>query len=227
MRNLRECCSRSCGVSLGMSRVDKEKFKAAISATRLEGLRTGRVVQKGHPHSEETKRHLSELAKVRLSIPENNPMFGKKRSDESRAKQSATRAARFVDGTYDWEMWSKSGYLETKKAGRVFCRSSWEMKAAEILEADSNVVMFKFEPFSIPYLRKEGDRDHLRHYIPDILVEYSDGIRKLLEIKPECYVDADVNVAKFSAARQYCDQNGILFEVWTQRELNRERLSSV
>jgi TnsA endonuclease N terminal/NUMOD3 motif len=206
-----ETCSRKCAKALGWSRIDKEAFGEAISVGK-----TGKT-HEGVPHTVETKRHLSEMAKIRLSIPENNPMWGKTRTKESREKQSKTRSQRFVDGTYDWKMWCESGYIFSCKAGNkeVFCRSSWEKRAIEMFDADDAVKSVTAEPFSIQYRLD----DHLRHYVPDFLVEHVDGRRFLIEIKPVCHVNAVINVTKFAAAREYCEKNGLKFVVWTQKEL--------
>jgi hypothetical protein len=49
------------------------------------------------------------------------------------------------------------------------------------------------------------------------LIIYKDGTQKLVEIKPSYYVDAEVNKAKFASAQKYCDDKGIIFEVWTEK----------
>jgi hypothetical protein len=197
--------------------VDKESFKAAISKTRLENIASGKTVIIGHPHTEETKHHLSEQAIASgRSAGENNPTYGKKRSVESREKQSKTRTDRMVNGEYDFSTWTQGGYIESKKAGKtIFCRSSWELKFVQTIEEDETAISLQIEPFSVPY-RLNGDA---RRYVPDFLVTYVDGRKVLIEIKPECYLAAQINVAKFAAAKEYCALNGLEFEVWTQEDL--------
>jgi hypothetical protein len=147
-------------------------------------------------------------------------MFGRKHTDESRDAMSATRTAKIVAGEYDLARWAKKGEIWSRKADRLIpYRSLWEKRAIELLEDDSEVIRFRFEPLRIPYHREEGGRLHVRHYVPDFLVEYADGRRLLIEVKPACHVDAAINVAKFAAAREYCQKNGLEFVVWTQAEL--------
>lgn len=211
-RKTRKTCSGRggpCARKLAEQKVSPEERGRAISAGKI-----GKT-HRGVPHSEETKRILSEKTRLRMSNPETNPFVGKKRSVESRERQSRTRAARFVDGTYKWKTWTEGGYLETIKAGKIWCRSSWEKKVAEQLDHDPLVKNFEVEPFSIPYRLA----DVQRHYVPDFLVEKVDGTRALVEVKPKCHVDAAINVAKFAAAREHCEKNGMDFEVWTQDRL--------
>ena len=209
MCNHRETCSRSCGVTLAMTRVDKGKFRDSISRGKKGKTHVG------VPHTEETKAILSLKTKLRLSVPENNPMFGVKRTEESKAQQSRTRATRYAEGKYR----PMRHLVETTKGGSFNCRSSWERRAALRLDADATVVSFRFEPLCIPYLKTEGDRKNLRHYIPDFLVEKTDGSKFLLEVKPEAFLKALVNQEKFEAAREFTESQGMTFHVWTQKEL--------
>ena len=212
------CCSRKCGRQLAERTIDKESFGRAISVGK-----TGKT-HRGAPHSEKTRTILSERATARLAVPENNPMFGRKHRSDSRDAMSATRTRRIVAGEYDLSGWAKKGEVFSTKANRkISYRSSWEKRAIELLEDDPDVTSFQFEPMRIPYMRVEGGREHLRNYVPDFLVTYANGQKVLIEVKPECYLDAGVNVAKFAAAREWCEQNAATFRVWTQTDLGMER----
>jgi hypothetical protein len=206
-------CGYSCSNSYTNEYCDKEAKGAAISTSKR-----GKT-HRGAPHSEKTKKILSEKTGKRMRDPLRNPFIGKIRSEESREKQSHTRSQRFVDGIYRWKMLTKSSYVDSKKGGYVFCRSSWETKAVHILDNDITVVSFKVEPFTIPYLLNKK----LRHYVPDFLIEHIDGRKIIVEVKPACYVNAPINVTKFSAAREYCSQKGFEFEVWSQDRLGISR----
>jgi hypothetical protein len=48
----------------------------------------------GKHHSEETKRKMSEKAKLRFSNPENNPMYGRHHSEETKRKISETKKSK-------------------------------------------------------------------------------------------------------------------------------------
>lgn len=203
-----------CSRVLGNSRTDKAAFSEAISRGK-----TGKT-HRGVPHSEKTRRHLSEISKGGKRAGANNGMFGRAHSKESRDAMSATRTARIVAGDYDLRKWAKKGNVWSEKAQRdIPYRSTWEKRVVEILESDETVISFKFEPFRIPYYLEGSTRDFKRYYVPDFLVEYSDGSKVLVEVKPECFVGAAMNVAKFAAAREYCEREGWAFEVWTQKKL--------
>jgi hypothetical protein len=55
-----------------------------------------------------------------------------------------------------------------------------------------------------------------RRYLPDIFVEYMNGEKSLVEVKPnELLKDSRVK-AKIDAAILFCKSQGFSFEVWTQ-----------
>lgn len=188
--------------------VDKVAFSAAISAGK-----TGKT-HRGVPHSEDTKHRLSETAHERMSDPARNPFIGKKRSLESREKQSKTRVERIIAGEYAG--WFDRGYVNATKAGpgRVHYKSSWEKRMVEKLEADPRVLSFQYEKLSIPYVL-DG---HKRHYVPDFTVLYTDMRTIIYEVKPSCFLGAKINVAKFAAAHEFCKYHGWEFRVLTEKE---------
>jgi hypothetical protein len=147
---------------------------------------------------------------------ENNPMFGKHHSNESREQISKVRTERMVNG--DYASWFNKGKVYSTKMNReISYRSSWEKITLEHLDKDDNILSFYYEPFSIEYLF-EGVK---KNYIPDVLIEYVNGIKKLVEIKPSCFIDYDINQTKFEAMQQYCQQNNLIFEVWTEKEIEK------
>jgi hypothetical protein len=109
----------------------------------------------------------------------------------------------------------KHGYHESIKAGRIMYRSTYELVAYQILDSLSKVLTYKSEPFRIPYLL-----DGVEHtYIPDILVTYTDRTLELIEIKPERQVSETSVQAKSLAAINFCDNLGIPYTIWTEKEL--------
>ena len=80
----------------------------------------------------------------------------------------------------------------------------------EFLEKDSNILTYQYESIKLPYLYRKNKR----WYIPDFIVG-----NRLIEIKPNYMVNKKRNIAKFVAARQYCQQNNMIFEVITEKEL--------
>ena len=118
----------------------------------------------------------------------------------------------------------------------IVYRSSYEFKYMRQLDNDPKVKQWASEEFSIPYYSKVDGRK--RRYFPDMYVEYVDGRKELIEIKPlsQCLppkanakrsrrkmlneiVTYERNQAKWAYAKEWCKQRGIQFKVLTEREL--------
>lgn len=225
-REKRTTCSRKCRADLRSSHIDWNSFGHAISVSRREGLDSGRVVQIRGPHSEKSKRLMSVSRRANIIDGMKNGMLGRRHTEESRLEMSKTRTQRMIDGLYDKSKWFTRGKLFCKKANKdVPYRSSWELIALRRLEDDTAVVSFGYECIRIEYYQIEGDYKHLRYYVPDFLVTYVDNRKEIIEVKPKCYLNSAVNLAKFEAARNYCLMNGMTFIVWTQDDLEIETSS--
>jgi hypothetical protein len=107
----------------------------------------------------------------------------------------------------------KGAKLNTVKGGEFETKSTYETKYVEILEADPDVVRFVYEPFKIQY--HYGKKKRKRNYIPDFLVEYSDGREELIEIKPKKLLSMPKNQAKIKAG----EDHEIAFRVVTEADL--------
>lgn len=109
------------------------------------------------------------------------------------------------------------GHFESQKCNnKMFYRSSYELAALELLELDDSVEQFITEPFRIQYQDKN---DNLKFYIPDILIEYKDGIKKLIEIKPEIFLTDDNIIRKIFALHQYANTHNLLSQIWSEKDL--------
>lgn len=109
-------------------------------------------------------------------------------------------------------------YVSTKMGVTMTYRSGWELVYFQYLDTISSVAKFYSESIKIPYVsnKKSGKT---RNYIPDLLVVYADGSRKLIEIKPKSKLFQATNLKKFSAAREWCTDQGIEFVILTEIEL--------
>ena len=104
-------------------------------------------------------------------------------------------------------------------------RSSYELKAFQMIEEDENILKWESETIVIPY-ELDGN---INNYIVDLKIETKNGI-KLIEIKPKCKLykpkydyllnEWEMNQAKWDAAKDYCKESGCGFEIWTEKELN-------
>lgn len=149
--------------------------------------------------------------------------FGKTKSTDERVakmgrKVSKAISDKIVAGEWNHQHGFASGHFTSQKSGRVmFYRSSYELKALEILDRDQHVKDFRTEPFSIEYKGLDG----LQHrYHPDILVEMIDGTEKLIEVKPSSLITMKANQLKESAGQKFCEKNNLIFETWSESNLS-------
>ena len=206
-------CSRSCATIHQNNIIySNDEVRNKISQTKKQQYSSGQVVHPflGRSHSEETKNKLSEIKRIEGKWKgENNPAHGGQ-SKEVKEKMSKTRAERIQSGEIKL---SRGESVFFKKANKeVFARSSWEKEYLQKIDEDEKIISAIFEPFVLAY-----QYDRQRHYIPDIFIIYTDGTKKLVEIKPSCFLDAQINKCKFAAAEKYCQEKGIIFEVWTEK----------
>lgn len=98
------------------------------------------------------------------------------------------------------------------ESNNKYCRSPLELKVFKELDMNPEVTSFLPEPFEIPYMYK--GRTH--QYIPDILINYSDGTKELVEIKSMQTIAYKThrNLFKFRVAKKYAEQNGLKFRIW-------------
>lgn len=100
-------------------------------------------------------------------------------------------------------------YHNSPKAGTIYCQSSYEIKAALILDEDNDVVTYKSQ---IPF------KNHLnKKRFSDFLVTYQNSIQKIIEVKPGKRVEAFES--QIGDNQKHAKANNYLFEVWTEKEL--------
>ena len=132
------------------------------------------------------------------------------------------------------------GFFEPKNPekyagkGSIRYRSSWELKFMQFLDAHPSVKHWASESISIPY--KNPLVNKTKSYVPDFFIVYEDanGNRKaeIVEIKPhketsleaagrsqKNQIQAVVNLAKWQAAKSYCDSQGIAFRIITEHDM--------
>jgi len=121
----------------------------------------------------------------------------------------------------------------------IVYRSSWELRVMNILDTHPQVIWWASEELPIRYRSPIDGRE--RRYFPDFIVQMrrKDGASAIymLEIKPESQTSARtlrrtsrklreeaaqlaVNQAKWTAADEFCQDQGWTFKVITERHLN-------
>lgn len=117
--------------------------------------------------------------------------------------------------------------------------SSWELNFHTMLDGNPNVLAWSSESVAIPYISPLDGRMH--KYFPDYLIKYQTGDgnikMEMIEVKPMKQVKKPtkrssqyeqatfvVNMAKWAAAKAYCEANGIAFRIVTEEQLfNRKK----
>lgn len=108
----------------------------------------------------------------------------------------------------------KTGYYDSSKMGKkIRYRSGYELRVYEYLDKNDDVTAYFAEPFKLPY---NYSKRTIKNYIPDLLIVYKNSSTKLVEIKPQYKTTTKTNLAKFKSAEQYCKNNNLVFEVWTE-----------
>jgi len=116
-------------------------------------------------------------------------------------------------------------------------RSSWECRFMEFCDNNIHILKWGSEEIRIPYVKPTTGRIH--HYIPDFFILYRNAagqlVKELVEIKPSkeaaltkkstTYdkVAIAINMAKWEAAKQFCDKHGLSFRVLTEKSLFRTK----
>jgi len=81
------------------------------------------------------------------------------------------------------------------------------------LESDSMVVKWmKRHGITIPWI--DGQK-HQRRYMPDFLVEYTEGMKAIIEVKDPSRMDSNDVLRKRKAAEIWCKQRGMEYVVAT------------
>lgn len=127
-------------------------------------------------------------------------------------------------------------------ADNIIIRSSWELRVFQFCDNNPNVLKWGSEEIAIPYMKPGPEGYKPARYFPDLYVEYIDRnqnlIKEIIEVKPEKFTRASrsrntvtkafenmqyvVNMAKFTAANNWCERNGIKFSVLSEKSIFRK-----
>ena len=108
------------------------------------------------------------------------------------------------------------------------------------LDNSSEVVKWNSEEVVIPYISKKDNRQH--RYFVDFYIEFTSGKKFLVEVKPFNQTQKPVpkgttmkqkkrflnevqtyavNTSKWTYASEFAKKNGMIFAVWTEKELTK------
>jgi len=168
---------------------------------------------KDRKHTEETKKKIS-VANTAFWKVNERPVV----TDKQREKISLGVVKAMVEGRMNFANRPKEyarGHFESAKAGRVYYRSALELLFYKEMDTSILIKSFEVEPLWLAYTNPEDNKTH--RYVPDMLVTFVDGTKKLVELKPTYRLSDPVNQAKFREARVYAKKQGWTFEVWTEK----------
>lgn len=130
----------------------------------------------------------------------------------------------------------KQGYIDPKscrklidKSRPIIYRSSWEKTFLSWLEASREVKSWNSECIPISYIYKDGTT---HTYYPDYFVEFQDGRKCIVEIKPKSQTTRPLNenswawkewtknCCKWKAAMQWCQDHSMQFKIITENTIN-------
>lgn len=139
----------------------------------------------------------------------------------------------FVVAYYNQGIFTPKNPRKYIGSGNAVWRSSWELSFMNFLDSHPGVIQWSSENLKIPYLNPLTGKASI--YIPDFLIIYVDKNGKkhgeVVEIKPlkeTCVEQArskrDLmavaqNQAKWSAAREFCSKNGLVFRIMDETML--------
>lgn len=203
-----------------------EEYRKKLSDSH-NGLVSG---MNGKKHSESTKKKMSQSAKGRtpwnkgkktppdVRLKQSKVARGRKASVEARKNMSIAQLKAIKEGKK--RIPSNGNFIcghfySTKNKKIIHYRSSYELMAYNLLEVNNNVSCYRVEPLAIEY-RMNGKT---RLYIPDILILYKNGNKKIVEVKPKRMLSEFINKKKIAAAKEYCQNNNMEFAVWTEDRL--------
>ena len=118
---------------------------------------------------------------------------------------------------------------------RIVYRSNWERKFMVYCDRNDDIIYWASEELAIPYVSPLDRKVH--RYYPDFIIKTKKGKRYMIEIKPSIQTKKPTpklkkskafmresleyirNVAKWQAADVYCNDNGMEFKIFTEKEL--------
>jgi len=119
----------------------------------------------------------------------------------------------------------------------IYFRSGWELSVMMWCDEKSDIISWSSERMVVPYISPLDNRYH--RYFVDFTIKFKDGKTYAVEIKPKRYTkppkkpkyttrkyikevfEYGKNMAKWKAAKEFCEERGYTFQVWTEDTLKK------
>ena len=135
-------------------------------------------------------------------------------------------------------------YVDQNGLNDICFRSSWEKSVMIFLDNNIRVKKWGSEVVVIPYINANDGKVH--RYFMDFYVEFTNGNKLLIEVKPfvqtqtpqktprkrvaryleECKTYA-TNLSKWDSAKRWAKAHGMKFQIWTEKELQKLGISLI
>lgn len=132
---------------------------------------------------------------------------------------------------------NKKKYVDRSTIDDVIYRSSWEKMVMIWCDNNPDIIKWGSETVVIPYVSKIDNKQH--RYFVDFYIQFKDGRKFLVEVKPRIQTKEPVktkkktekryiqevttyakNISKWEAAKRFAENHGAKFLVWTEDELS-------
>lgn len=210
-------CSKSCAKSGENHHFYGKHFKMPETyAPWLKGKTVAtdsKLAELGKKISKTQKEQFA--AGIRSNKGKANPNFGKtpdQRTPEQLDKYSRASVKRIMEMTSTKHAKYVRGFHKSNKSGRLLFKSSLEKRIMICLDNDPTVASYQYEPFSILYAET-------KRYIPDFLILYNSGEKKLLETKGVQFLKDTITEQKTEAALKFCNEKGYTYSILTAKEI--------
>lgn len=110
------------------------------------------------------------------------------------------------------------GVHSSPMAGECKYRSGWEQKYMVYLDDNPDVASWSYEKLVIEYVSNKKTKK-IRKYYPDFQIEYKDGRKVVVEIKPSRKLQQATVVKKIRAAKEWCTEHDMIYKILTEIEL--------
>lgn len=181
----------------------------------------------GKHHSIETKNKMSKVMSGRTYTDKHKQNISEGRKEmlsaqggllkTTREKLSKAAIQQHING-FDAKTHHARGTHISKKCDKVIkYKSSYEKKAFMKLDEDNSVLKYEYESTAINYYNPVKCING--SYLVDLVVYYDDGTKKLIEVKPNKWLQDLTVVAKIDAGKAYASKHEMAFEVWEETTL--------
>ena len=137
-----------------------------------------------------------------------------------------SKSSRYQQGYIDPSSCKK--IFEGMEKEKIIYRSSYERTFIYWLENNKNVKGWGSECIKIPYMYIDGQ---WHSYYPDYFVEFVDGRKMVVEIKPSSQTvppksennwytqEYRKNMCKWKATKEFCENKGYIFRIFTEKTM--------